>query len=201
MAQYSDRERAFNASLPGIFSSYSRSLVVADVEGKMQYLDFLKAIFSEPNLTIEQKISLLNSENPLSIGISLPPISVIDPSPYGMDTVSLKMSMTVHANTSEESSTDADIEGEGEGSIGWGPFKVKVRVKASASKHSSKKRESDYTATTDAELTMKRQPMPETLAKIMDSLAAVTDTALAINQELVSKQAVLTGKEVVNDNA
>ena len=97
--------------------------------------------------------------------------------------------MTVHANTLEESATDGTVEGEGSATVGWGPIKAKIRIKASASTHSSKKRESDYTSTTDAELSMKRQPMPETLAKIMDSLGEMTTTAMAINQEIVSREA------------
>ena len=72
MAEYGQRERRFNKSLPGHFANYTKGLVTADAEGKMQYLAFVKAILAEENVTIEQKISILTLKQPLSIGLSLP---------------------------------------------------------------------------------------------------------------------------------
>ena len=196
MAEYEERERAFNASLPGIFSRYGKSLVIADAEGKMQYLQFVQAVFAQDNFTVEQKISILNSQNPLTIGLSIPAASVVDMSPFGMDEAKLKMSMTIHASDVSAQTLDSESEAEGTGSIGWGPFKASVRVKASVSTHSERKRSSDYTATTDAELTMRRQNTPEALSKIMDMFSEVTQDAMKINQEIITSQGEAASNEV-----
>ena len=88
MAEYEQRERNFNRSLPGIFANYTTGLVIADAEGKLKYLEFVQAIFETPNLTIDQKISIIKSETPLSIGLSVPAASVIDISPLGVESAS-----------------------------------------------------------------------------------------------------------------
>ena len=196
MAEYEERERAFNDSLPGLFSNYAKSIGIADSESKMQYLEFVKAIFSEPNLTIDQKISIINSENPLSIGLSIPVASVIDISPFGMDEANLKMSMTVHASDVSTTKSEASAEGSASATFGWGLIKGSVKMKASASTASSRKRSSDYTATTDAELKMRRQPTPETLSKIMDTFGEVAGEAMKLNQQIIAAQVANAGNEM-----
>ena len=195
MAEYEQRERNFNRSLPGIFANYTTGLVIADAEGKLKYLEFVQAIFETPNLTIDQRISIIKSETPLSIGLSVPAASVIDISPLGVESASLKMSMTVHASEVQEKSLDSQTDSEVEVTAGWGPVKVKAKIKASISTHSNHKRESDYTATTDAELKMTRQPVPETLAKIMDSFSEVAMEAMKINQQIITNEAAQASEE------
>lgn len=195
MAEYGQRERRFNKSLPGHFANYTKGLVTADAEGKMQYLAFVKAILAEENVTIEQKISILTLKQPLSIGLSLPVAGVVDMSPVGIEEATLKMSMTVHASDVAETSKDASGSGEGKATFGWGLVKGSVSMKVSTSTHSSRKRSSDYTSTTDAVLTIKRQPVPETLAKVLDTYSEVAKDAMAINQQIIARQVEAADEE------
>ena len=197
MAEYEQRERAFNQSLPGIFSNYAKGLVIADGEAKMQYLEFIKGVLAEPNITMEQKVSIINSKNPMTVGVSLPVASVVDISPFGIEKATIKCSMDVSASQVAESKTDIASEAEGSGTVGWGFIKAKVRVKASVAKHSSSKRSSDYRATTDAEMVMSRVQPPETLMRVMDMFAEVTEETMQINREIISRQAALAREEVV----
>lgn len=187
MAQYEIRAARFNRSIPGIFAQYTRGIVTADVEGKVAYLDFVKDIFATPNLTLEQKIDIID-QNALSLGVSVPAASLIDLASPGVERAELKMSMTVSAH--QETAKDRAASGEVSGSVtgGWGPVKAQIGFKAQASTSSQHKRSSDYSSTTDATLIITRQPVPETLSRISDMMAEVTSKAMEINMLIVQQQ-------------
>ena len=165
-----------------------REIAQADGHSKMNYLEFVRGVMALPNVDVSQKIAIINSNNPMKVAVNLPVASLIDMNPVGIDTATLKMSMDVSAATVSEDSLDASSEGEGSATFGWGLLKGSVRMKASVAKHSSTKRSSDYRATCDTELTMKRQPVPETLQRVIDMFAEVTDEAMAINRQIIAKQ-------------
>ena len=191
MSEYEQRERRFNESLPGLFGQYAKALVFADAEGKMAYLEFVKGILAEPNLTVEQKITLIKRKA-VEIGISLPAASVVDMSPFGIKEARLKMSMTVNASQSFAETKDKDlaVDSQTEVTGGWGPVKFKqhIGIKSRQSVHSEKKRSSDYSATTDAEMLMERQPVPETLQKVMDMFSSVADRTMELNLKIIERQ-------------
>ena len=191
MSEYEQRERRFNESLPGLFGMYAKSLVFADAEGKMAYLEFVKGVMAEPNLTVEQKITLIKRKA-VSIGVSLPVASVIDMSPFGIKEAELNMSMTVNASQSFAQTKDSDVavDSQTEITAGWGPVKVKqhIGLKSRQSVHSEKKRSSDYTATTDARMLMERQEVPETLQKVMDMFGAVAEKTMDLNMKIIERQ-------------
>ena len=95
------------------------------------------------------------------------------------------MSMTVSASTTEETSRDKSVESDTQLDVNFsariGLFKIggKVHqgVKASNSNHSSRKRQSDYSATTDMKLHMTRHPIAEGLAKAIDTMNAIAQSA------------------------
>ena len=191
MSEYEQRERRFNESLPGLFGQYAKALVFADAEGKMAYLEFVKGVMAEPNLTVSQKITLVKRKA-VEIGVSLPVASVIDMSPFGIHEATLQMSMTVNASQSFGETKDKDlaVDSQTEVSGGWGPVKFKqhIGIKSRQSVHSEKKRSSDYTATTDAKMTMTRQEVPETLQKVMDTFGSVADKVMELNLRIIERQ-------------
>lgn len=187
MAQYEYREMRFNRSIPGIFANYTRGVVTADVQAKVEYLNFLNDIFATPNITLQQKIDIIG-QKALDLGISIPAASVIDLSSPGVESAEISMSMTVSAH--QENAGERAASGEVSGNVtgGWGPVKASVGFKAAASTKSSHKRSSDYSSTTDANLVIKRQPTPETLCKITDMMSEVTRKAMDINLIIIEQQ-------------
>ncbi|POT28550.1 hypothetical protein C3433_00385 [Citrobacter freundii] len=73
---------------------------------------------------------------------------------------------------SASSSVTDDKEGEMEGKIGWGPFSVSV--KGRVSHKSEQTRKTDTRAKYSIHTSVKRQPMPEALSRVVDFL---TDAA------------------------
>ena len=146
---------------------------------------------AEPNLSVEQKITLIKRKA-VTIGVSLPVASVIDMSPFGIKEARLKMSMTVNASQSSAQTKDSDVAVDSQTSVeaGWGPVKFKqhIGIKSRQSVHSEKKRSSDYSATTDAEMLMERQEVPETLQKVMDMFGNVADRTMELNMKIIERQ-------------
>ena len=179
MAEYAEREKRFNNSLPEIVGNFMRSVSRADGEARMESVEITKAIVEMPNITLEQKIDILNRNQPFVYAASLPSVTYAEPRPFLAEEITLEMSMNVSAHTETEKSVDSLSEGHGEATFGWGFIKGKIGMKASVSTHSNKKRSSDYSATTDMKLRMTRHPLPEGLAKTLD---AMNDIQKAVNE-------------------
>ena len=178
MAEYAEREKQFNDSLPAMVGNFMLASSMADGVARMQSVEITRKILELPNITIEQKIDILNRDKPLVYASSLPSVLTAEPRPFLAKSLDLEMSMTVSASTSSESDLDSKTEGSARVSFGFGLFKGTATMKAAVSTHSSKKRSSDYTATTDMKLHMERHPLPEGLAKTID---AMNDVAKATN--------------------
>ena len=188
MAQYAKREEQFNQDLPGIVGNFMMAVSKADGMARMQAVEIIQQVLELPNVTLEQKIGILNSDKPLVYAASLPAVLVSEIRPLLAEEVDLDMSMSVHAATSVTQDVDSQTEVSGSGSAKVGIFKFSTSMKASVSTHSSKKRESDYTATTDMRLKMRRHPIPEGLAKVLDSMNEVTKAANEINVALAKRE-------------
>ena len=188
MAEYAEREKRFNDDLPKIVGEFMRSVSMADGEARIQAVGITKMILELPNISIQQKISILNSDKPIAFGSDLPSVVYSEPRPLLAEDVTLKMSMNVHAATSSEKAVDSTSEGGGEATFGWGLLKVKAHMKASVSTHSTKKRDSDYSATMDMEMKMTRHPLPEGLAKSIDSMNEIAKSVNEINVALARRE-------------
>ena len=191
MEEYERRERRFNESIPGIFANYARGVMMAEAEGKMAFLEFCKGVFAEPNLNIQQKMTIIDRKA-FTLGFSVPAASVIDMSPVGIQKATIKMSITTSDHQESASTKDKDVATDSQTEItaGWGPVKVKqhIGIKARVSNHSEKKRVTDQTATTDAEMVIERQPVPETLSKIFDMQSRIADRVMNLNEKIIDRQ-------------
>ena len=186
--QYAKRERKFNQDLPGTVGHFMVAVSGADATARMQAVELLQQVLELPNITIQQQISILNSDKPLVYAASLPAVLASEVAPLLAESVELDMSMTVHASTSTTQDVDSKTDVSGTGSFKAGLFKFSTTMKASVATHSSKKRESDYTATTDMRLRMTRHPVPEGLAKILDSMNEVAKAANEVNVMLAKRE-------------
>ena len=188
MAEYEERERQFNESLPGIVGNFMTAVCLADGRARMQAVEVTRQILELPNLDIQQKIGILNREDPLVFAQSLPSVIVSEPRPFLADTVDLEMSMTVSASTMSESSKDGEREIGGSGGFKIGPFSGSMSIKANTSTHSTKKRASDYSATTDMKLHMIRHPLSEGLAKSIDAMNEIGISMAQLNIGLANRE-------------
>ena len=188
MAEYAEREKQFNDSLPETVGNFMMAVSQADGLARMQSVEITKQILEMPNITLEQKIDILNRDKPLVYAASLPSVTYAEPRPLLAESVDLEMSMSVSASTHEEKAVDSKSEGSGQASFRIAFVKIGVQMKASVSTHSSKKRDSDYTATTDMKLHMTRHPLPEGLAKSLDSMNEIAKAVNDINVAIARRE-------------
>lgn len=186
--QYAEREKRFNDSLPGTVGAFMLAVSLADGEARKNAVAITKQILEMPNIEISQKLALLDSPDPLVYSRTLPAVTYAEPRPFLAEEATLAMSMTVSASTVEENSLDVATEASGSARIGFGLWSASMSMKANVSKHSSGKRSSDYSATTDMNLKMVRHPLPEGLAKTLDSMNAQAAAIDEINLALARRK-------------
>ena len=195
MAEYAEREKRFNNDLPKTVGNFMMAVSMADGMARMQSVEITRQILALPNVTLKQKIDILNRDKPLVYAASLPAVTFAETRPLLAETADLEMSMNVTASTTEEKSVDSSSEGSGKATFGFGLFKAEIGIKASVSTHSSKKRKSDYSATTDMKLHMARHPLPEGLALQLDAMNAVATACNEINVALAKAEASRIGND------
>ena len=188
MAEYEERENRFNNTLAGRVGGFMKAVSLADGDARMQAVGITQAILDMPNVTLAQKIDILNRKDPMIYAASLPSVLVAEARPLLAETVDLEMSMTVGAHTESESSVDSKTTGSAKVSFGWGLFKGTAQMSSEVSTHSKNKRSSDYSATTDMKLHMSRHPVPEGLAKTLDAMNSVTQAANEINVAIARRE-------------
>ena len=188
MAEYSNREKRFNDSLPGIVGSFIMSVSLSDAAARMANVGIVQQILNLPNVSVQEKIDILNRDKPLVFAADHPAAMYAETRPFLPESATLKMSMSVSASTFSEKSLDSSSEGSGKATFGFGLFKGEIGMKANVSTHSSQKRESDYSATTDMELVMSRHPLPEGFAQTLQAMGEFAKAGNAINLALAQQE-------------
>ena len=196
MAEYAGREQKFYRSAPGIIAATVEGVAFADAAARMKDIEILQTFLDLPNISLEQKVSILGNPDPLVFASELPAILVGQTAPFLMDSFKQNMSMTVHASQEHERSVDSETETHVKGSGGLPWAKVSASVDASVSTHSGHKRASDYSATIDIEFTMARQPASEGTSKILDILGKLQDKANEINLKRMTAGLEVMDEEV-----
>ena len=190
MAEFAIRERQFNQGLPAIMESFALGMVVADNAAKDAYVHRQIMLMNqeEPNVQFMARTTLIGLDEALVTKVSVPKIILAPNRPMQIERAYMSMDMSVSAHAEDNLAIQSNTEVEGSASIGLGLFKASMRIKASLSVASEKKRSSDYTSTTHADLTMSQGEAPEGLMKIIDSLNLTTTRALELNADIIEQQ-------------
>ena len=185
MAQYAHREKSFNNSLPGIVSGFMVSVAEGDADARMRNVELLQAVMKMDDVSLEAKISILNREDPAVFALTTPALMHAELRPFLAEFVEMDMSMNVHASTVEEKSVDSKTDAKASG----GGLFAKASIQATVSTHSSKKRASDYSATTDMRMRMSRHGAVEGTSRTLDALLQFTDAFNQVNIDLGKAEA------------
>ena len=102
----------------------------------------------------------------------------------------LSMNMNVSASTLDETHGKQEGSASGEGKFGIAGLSVSVKVSASFSEAEDHKRESDYRATTSANLKMARVPTPEPIqGRVLQAFMSVVDVECDIAKATIQQNA------------
>lgn len=189
------REGRFNNSIGAILGGFTRAMVQADLESVTAYIDATKGLLDAPNVKATGSVSLIGRKQPLAIGMDVPRITFA-PSTL-LRTSSAKASMDMTVSSHQESTLNVGAKASGGGSVGWGPFSA--HFEASTSVSNERKRSSDYSATTHAEIEMVQLQAPEGVLMIVDAMHDLVRTGLDCNKQLIQAQAQALQAQVKTD--
>ena len=187
---FADREREFNQSIGGTIAGFAVAAVNADSAAKDAALARTIELLKRPNVDFTASVDVIGIEQTLETRVSVPVVSVVKANPIVVEEAKISMDMNVSEHAENNLSVKSDTTITGSAALTVGPFfKASMGMKSTIGVSNDRKRSSDYTATTHAELTMKQAEPAEGLSKIIDMMVSFSDTAMQINQALVEKQA------------
>ena len=195
--QYEGRAKAFNDDLGGVISSFAVAAVLADKSAKDASLQRLLEVLKYPNVDLDATTTLVGAKSPLETKISVPPVVLMNNQSLEVQSATLHMSMNVSAQDAAEAQAEYGGTLNAEGKIGWGPFSLSAKMSAQVSVSSSRKRSSDYSSTTDAQLVMAQSPAPEGLAKVIDAIGETVAVGLKLNEQIMKVAAGTIAKDLL----
>ena len=187
--QFEGREHKFNDSVGKYMGKFTLAMVESDIVAKAAGLNRALEVIGMENIEVPTKVSLVGLGESLETRVSMPPITMLNVNGIQTKEAKMVMDMTVSASEESSSSLKSDTEVSGSAKVRFGLFSVGMSMKAAVSVASDKKRKSDYSATTHAELTMEQAPLPEGLAIIIEAANETVRTGMEINKVLAGKQA------------
>ena len=182
MAEYEDREQQFDASLGDVMGSWMSEVAAADLTRQQAWLAAVQALSTPdkdgklPLLTLSAGIKDSSGKAADAGNVSFPLVLAMLGEQFASDTATLAMTMNVSASQLSEVKGEQQGSAEGEASFGIGGLKATVKVAASFSESEDRKRESDYRATTTANVSMKRVPTPEPIQRVLSAYLRIVDT-------------------------
>jgi hypothetical protein len=172
------------------------AMVSAQIQASKSYADFLQTVCIRDGkavqLTFDYQETVVDQEGNyqgvLQRTMSVPLMAAVEHPNICIESGSVDFELEITA--AEASSSSTEFSGELEARIGWGPFSAKLSARAT---HKSEQtRKTDTRAKYSIHTSIKRQPAPEALCRVIDFLtdAATKPTTLPANKELKSKDAL-----------
>ena len=192
MSEYEGREQGFNASLGTTMGTWMLDLAKADVSAQAGLANIITDFFTPdkdgkiPTVDLGTKLDFGGDDKTESeIDVTFPVGLYFMGERFAADTAELDMNMNVSASTLDQSSE----QGKGSGSATFGVAGIGVNISVSMSVSATQKRESDYRSTTSAKLTMKREPAPEPILRVLDAYTEIIGTQCEIAKAEINQTA------------
>lgn len=165
------------------------SLARADNEMQMHHLsNFIQPLFKAPNLEIDQTEELPEPFKALTRKSSMPAIEAVNAERFSFNEADFNFTMSIGSHTEVKSETAVDVKTEAGVQGGWGPVSAHFSLSADVSHKSEQTRKTDMTAKIDMSLSMKRESLPEGLAKAIDAASEFSRMANQLRENIVVKQ-------------
>jgi hypothetical protein len=150
--------------------------IQAQIQSSKAFADFLMTVCIKDGKAVtvqfDYEETLLDTEGTITgvqqKTIRVPLMAVIPLPNFGVESVDIQFELTIHQSEEDHSSTEA--QGGFEAKLGWGPFSVNVH--GSVSHKSEQTRKTDTSAKYSFQVKGTRQPPPEALMKIIDTITA-----------------------------
>ena len=188
-ADFIPQSQSFNKSLGEVVGKFVTDLCMADATTRQANANMIVAMVTKDDGTPRPPIDFVatvnsgDDKNLIKTDISVPLVAIANTDAFLPEEATLTMDMNVSASSEDTEQLQAQAGGSGTASVGWGPFKASITVNASMSTSKESKRSSDYRSTTHAEVKMTRQPAPEGLSLILNSVQKTVEMGLKIQEQ------------------
>ena len=195
MAEYSERESSFDASLGSVMGGWMTDIAKADLIRQQGWLQGVAELAKPdkdgnvPTITLASGIKGSDGKPVSGADISFPVVLAMLGQQFAGTEADLSMNMNVSASTLDETHGKQEGSASGEGKFGIAGLSVSVKVSASFSEAEDHKRESDYRATTSANLKMARVPTPEPIQRVLQAFMSVVDVECDIAKATIQQNA------------
>ena len=195
MAEYTDREGQFDASLGNVMGGWMLDVAKADLARQQGWLEAIQDLTTPdkdgkiPTITLASGISGADGKAISGADISFPVALALMGQQFAASEADLAMTMNVSASTLDETKGQESGTASGEGKFGIAGLSVTVKVSASFSASEDHKRESDYRATTTAKVTMTRVPTPEPVQRVLEAFMKIVDVECKITEAIIEGNA------------
>ena len=195
MAEYANREHDFNASLGQTMGGWMLEIAKADLFRQRGWVDEIVRLATPDkngNIPMVTLTSGLKGEGGKALSeadMSFPVVLALMGQQFAGTEADLSMTMNVSASTLDETQGEQKGSAEGSGSGSVLGFHVGVKVSASFSESEDHKRESDYRATTSANLKMARVPTPEPIQRVLEAYMTIVDVEAKLAQAAIGANA------------
>ena len=195
MAEYTDREGQFDASLGNVMGGWMLDVAKADLARQQGWLEAIQVLTQPdkdgkiPQITLASGITGADGKAISGADISFPVALALMGQQFAASEADLAMTMNVSASTLDETKGQESGTASGEGKFGIAGLSITVKVSASFSASEDHKRASDYRATTTASVKMTRVPTPEPVQRVLEAFMKIVDVECKITEAIIEGNA------------
>ena len=188
MDDFTKTGRQYAKTMAGQLGAFTTSMVQADSMAKDAAAERFFNVADRPNINIQTEVSIIGSDTPFTIGVSVPPVMVTKTGPIEIKEAKLSLGMNINVHSESAKDKDVKIDSETKVSGGWGPLKFSQTIRSAVGIRSSQKRSTDKSAHCDVDMTMGQSDAPEGQMIILDAFATCMKRTMDLNMALVERQ-------------
>ena len=177
------------------------SMARSDQQLQTQHLqDFIQPLLDSPNVVFEQVEAMPGDFDDLVRHSETPAIASVNGERLAFQEAEFEFDMSIGSHTEVDSSTDARIKSQTEIKAGWGPVSFKQSISADISHKDSQSRSTDMTARMRISAKIRREPIPEGLAKAIDAANEFSRVANQIRLQVAAAKIADMQQKVSDGN-
>ena len=176
------------------------AIAESDVQQQVGHLaNFIQPILEAPNIKVVQIEGMPEPFKPLERMAETPAILGVNGERIGWDEVTFEFDMTVSSHTEHKTETGVESGVEAHASGGWGPVSAGVSMHVDVSHKDEQTRTTDMSARMHITGKMVRQPLPEGLASMIDTMTEFSRTCNKLRLDIATAKLQQMREQIANE--
>ncbi len=184
----SEREQAYPEIAGTAIKQITQPIIEAHCAATEKYVDWVQEMLKRDDVHFAVKLAILNGENPLTFGGSLPAIMMAKLEQIGVPKGKISGGMTVSESNKASDSARTAVQSTTNAGVGTPFWHVNEQLNVQHGTKSSESRATDYRARIDWEVELAPMGEAEGVALIKESVAKAFEGVQKLNQTLADAQ-------------